>query len=327
MKRKSRVSALLALMVIYQVAGSGQVQPAVDPKTSDGVLLIVSMDESKVDIVDESTLTTVASLQTGKNPHELRVSPDGRSAYVAAGRTITAIDIAKRTVRATFDLGEHAVHDVRISRDGKRLWAACAPTQTVLELDTDRGTVLNRYPTNRDGAWFVEVTPDESKLYTPNLEGTSVSVITRSTASVKVLPLDFRAYGIDVTPDGKHVLISGRALTVIDTSTDAVVRTIATTPPDTGRVRITPDGQRIVVAMKKSLAIFDIANGHLIREISLPASPKVMTLSGDGRRAYLTNPDAHSATIVELGDGRVTTTQTGKRPDGIGWAPNSTRTR
>lgn len=320
MHRKSLVIVALACISIHQAASVAQAQSAAAPTGPDGLLLIVSMDEAKVDIVEEATLKTIASLATGKEPHEVRVAPDGRNAYVVAGRTITAIDIPKRAVRATFDLGEHATHDVRISRDGRRLWAACAPTQTVLELDTEKGTVLNRYRINRDGAWFVEVTPDESKLYTSNMEGTSVSAITRSNGDVKVLPLEFRAYGIDVAPDGKHVLVSGRALTVIDTSTDAVVRTIATTPADTGRIRITPDGQRVVVAMEKSLAIFDVSGGRLIREIPLPASPKVLALSGDGRRAYLTNPDANSATIVDLGDGRVTTVQTGKRPDGIAWA-------
>lgn len=313
MPRKTLSGLVLASVVALTVPISAQ-------KASDGLLLIASIDESKLDIVDESTLKTIASLNTGKGPHEVRVAPDGRSAYVVAGRTITAIDIPKRAVRATFDLGEFAAHDVRVSRDGKRLWAACAPQQTVVELDADKGIVLNRYSTNRDGAWFVEVTPDESKLYTPNLEGTSVSAITRAGANVQVLPLDFRASGIDITPDGKHVLVSGRALTVIDTATDAVVRTIATTPPDTGRIRITPDGERVVVAMEKSLAIFDLAAGRLLREIPLPAAPKVLALSGDGRRAYLTNPEAHSASIVELGSGRVTTVPTGRRPDGIAWA-------
>ena len=320
MRNAVLAALLLVLVAAHQGVASEQVRPA-DQKRAVGLLLVVSMDEAKVDIVDEATLRTLASLKTGERPHEVRVAHDGRSAYVVAGRTITAIDIPARTVRATFDLGEFAAHDVRISRDGRRLWAACARSQTVLELDADAGTVLKRYPTNRDGAWFVEVTPDEAKLYTPNLEGTSVSVITRASSDVKVLPLDYRAYGIDITPDGKYVLVSGRSVAVIDTATDAVVRTIATTPPDTGRIRITPDGGRVVVAMEKSLALYDIASGRLLREIPLPASPKVLTVSGDGRRAYLTNPDANSATIVELADGSVTTLQTGKRPDGIAWAP------
>jgi DNA-binding beta-propeller fold protein YncE len=322
MCRKSVAAVVIALVAVYQIAAAAQLRPGAESKRSDGLLLIVSMNESKVDIIDESSLKTVASLKTGNGPHEVRVAPDGRNAYVVAGGTITAIDIAKRAVRATFDLGDVVTHDIRISRDGSRLWAACAPTRTVIGLDTDKGTVLKRYSTNRDGAWFVELSPDESKLYTPNLEGTSVSVITRSSASVKVLPLDFQAYGIDITPDGKTVLVSGRALTVIDTTTDAVVRTIATTPAETGRLRITPDGLQVVVAMAKSLAVFDIATGRLVREIPLPASPKVLALSGDGRRAYLTNPDANSVTIVELAEGEVTTLPSAQRPDGIAWAPN-----
>jgi DNA-binding beta-propeller fold protein YncE len=282
------------------------------------------MEESKVDIVDEATLRSLASLETGKSPHEVRIAPDGRTAYVVSGRTLTAIDLSSRTVKRTFELGEFAAHDVRISRDGRRLWAACARQQTVLEVDTESGAVLNRYPTNRDGAWFVEVNPAETKLYTPNLEGTSVSVITRATGEVKVLPLEYQAYGIDITPDGKHVLVSalsGRSIAVIDTSSDVVSRTIATTPLVTGRIRITPDGLRVVVAMTNSVAVFEIASGRLIREMPLTTSPKVMALSGDGRRAYLSNPEDHSATIVDLEEGRVVTTlRTGRRPDGIAWA-------
>ena len=329
-----RQGLLMAVALVMALGGdyagtSTQGDPVSQVSPSPGLLLIVSMDESRVDIIDEATWRTLASLNTGKSPHEVRVAPDGRTAYVVSGPTITAIDLASRTIKRTFDLGEFSAHDVRISRDGHRLWAACARQQTVLEIDTESGAVLNRFPTSRDGAWFVEVNPAETKLYTPNLEGTSVSVITRATRAVKVLPLEHQAYGIDVTPDGTYVLVStvnGRSVAVIDTSTDTVSRTITTAPSNTGRIRITPDGQRVVVAMEKSLAVFEIASGRLIRETALPATPKVMTLSGDGRRAYLSNPADHSATIVDLEEGRVlSTVKTGRRPDGIAWAPQVDR--
>jgi DNA-binding beta-propeller fold protein YncE len=303
-----------------------QVGPEPNVSSSAGLLLIVSMDEARVDIIDEATSRTLATLGTGKNPHEVRVAPDGRTAYVVAGQTITAIDLPSRTLKRTFDLGAYAAHDVRISRDGRRFWAACARAQTILEVDTETGAVVNRYPVNRDGAWFVEVSRDETKLYTPNLEGKSISVITRATGAVKVLPLDYAAYGIDVTPDGSHVLVSGRGIAVIDTSNDVISRTTATTPPESGRIRITPNGRRVVVARAKSVAVFEIATGRLLQETPLPAEPKVLALSGDGRRAYLTNPADHSATIVDLEDGRVLATQkTGRRPDGIAWAPTVVR--
>ena len=70
--------------------------------------------------------------------------------------------------------------------------------------------------------------------------------------------------------------------------------------------------------------MFEIASGRLIRDTPLPASPKVLALSGDGRRAYLTNPEDHSATVVDLEQGRVlTTVKTGRRPDGVAWVPKA----
>ena len=45
-----------------------------------------------------------------------------------------------------------------------------------------------------------------------------------------------------------------------------------------------------------------------------------MTLSGDNRRALLTNPDDNSVSVVDIIAGKqITTFATGKKPDGIGW--------
>ena len=255
-----------------------------------GIVVIANMDESTVILVDGSTYKILATLPTGKNPHEVRVSPDSRHAYVAAGKSVTAIDLKRRRVRATFDLGTYSAHDIRVSRDGKLIWAACARAQTILELDSRNGQILKKYSTNQEGSWFVEITPDERKLYTPNLEGKSVSVIDRATGKVKVIPFADAVYGIDITPDGKQVWVSGRNLSAIDTATDKVVATVTTSESDTGRIRMTSDGKKLVVALSKKLAVYDARTQRLINETDLSASPKVLTLSGDNRRALLTNP-------------------------------------
>ena len=285
-----------------------------------GVLAVAYMEESRVALVDATTFQTLATLETGKSPHEVRVSHDGRHAYVAAGKTVTAVDLKGRKVKANFDLGSHSAHDIRVSRDGRRIWAACARTQAVLELDSETGEILKTYKTEQEGSWFVEVTPDERKLYTPNLEGKSVSVIDRATGRVKVIRFEHPVYGIDITPDGKEVWVSGRDLAVIDTTTDEVVATVKTPESDTGRIRITSDGQRVVVALLRTLAVFDAKTRRPINQTALPASPKVLTLSSDGRRAFLTNPGDNSVSVVDIVNGRpLGNFNTGKRPDGIGW--------
>ena len=113
-RRQARLVAV-ALMVVLGVGPARTVAqggPISKPSSPSGLLLIVSMDEARIDMIDEATLRTVASLNTGKSPHEVRVAPDGRTAYVVSGPTITAIDLSSRTIKRTFDLGEFAAHDL-----------------------------------------------------------------------------------------------------------------------------------------------------------------------------------------------------------------------
>ena len=51
-----------------------------------GVVVVAYMDESRLAIIDGTTYKTLVMLETGKNPHEVSVSPDQRHAYVAAGK-------------------------------------------------------------------------------------------------------------------------------------------------------------------------------------------------------------------------------------------------
>ena len=286
-----------------------------------GVLVVAYMGESRVALVDSTTYQTLATLETGKDPHEVRVSPDKRHAYVAAGRSITAIDLKGRKVKATYELGSYSAHDIRVSRDGRRLWAACAGAQTILELDAETGKILKAYKTDQQGSWFVEITPDERKIYTPNLEGKSVSVIDRATGTVKIIRFENPVYGIDITPDGKQVWVSGGDLAVIDTATDEVIARVKAPEAETGRLRLTADGKKVVVALSKKLAVFDAKTRRLIGETELGASPKVLTLSGDNRRAFVTNPDDNSVSVVDIVAAKqLATFQTGTKPDGIGWA-------
>ncbi|MCI0487828.1 MAG: beta-propeller fold lactonase family protein [Blastocatellia bacterium] len=295
-----------------------------------GILIVAYSGEARTALFDADTYKIIATLPTGTGPHEIRVSPDRRFAYVAIsgtgpsgvkGNSITVIDIKNRKVKANFDLGDYtSPHDVRVSRDGRLIWVACAPARTILELDSASGKILKTYKTDQDGSWFLEITPDERKIYAPNLEGKSVSVIDRATGAVKVIPFEAPVYGIDITPDGRQIWVSGPGLAVIDTATDEVIARIKTTETATGRIRLAPDGKKVVVGMSKKVLVYDVETRQLTGEIDIGAQPKVITVSADSRRAFLTNPGNNSVTVVDLVAGKqVATFQTGKAPDGIAW--------
>ena len=300
------------------------------PPADAGILVIAYIGGSQAALYDGDTYQLITILPTGAGPHEIRVSPDGRYAYVAnsgggsqgvKGNTITVIDLRNRKVKATLGLGSYtSPHDIRVSRDGRRIWVVCAPAQTILELDSESGNILKTYKTERDGAWFLETTPDERKFYTPNLEGKSVSVIDRATGAVNIIPFDAAVYGIDRTPDGRQIWVTGPGIAVIDTATDKVIARIKTPEPEAGRIRLTPDGKKAVVGFTDRVLVYDVATRAVVKEIRVAAGTKVLTVSSDGRRAFLTNPGDKSVVVLDLVAGQqVATFKTEHTPDGIAW--------
>jgi len=78
------------------------------------------------------------------------LSPDGRTVYVSngRGRSVSAIDVASRTVSRTFaDIGERP-WGIGISADGATLYTANGPGADVSVNDVAAGTVSKRIATD-----------------------------------------------------------------------------------------------------------------------------------------------------------------------------------
>jgi sugar lactone lactonase YvrE len=115
---------------------------------------------------------------------------------------------------------------------------------------------------------------------------------------------------------------------VIDVATDKVVATFASGGQGSGHVKFTPDGKYVLVSQSdsKTLVVFDAASRRQIETIALSAPPKVMTVSRDGKRAFITSPSTDQAMVIDLVTWKETTTfPTGKTPDGIAWAATRER--
>jgi DNA-binding beta-propeller fold protein YncE len=301
---------------------------------SEGALVISVNGENQIALIDPATYKALARLPSGINPHDIAVSTDGRYAYIAVmgtqsepGHSVTVLDLKQRVVKTTIELNPYnRCHDLKVSRDGARLWATCAPSKAVIEIDTRSGRIIRDWKLDQDGAWMLVVTPDERKIYTANLEGKSVSVIDRRANTVRALPFDSSQIGIDVAPNGREVWVhhtEKRELSIIDVATDKVVATLPSGGQGFGRVKFTPDGEHVLVPQNESrnLAVFDAAARKLIANITLSASPKVMAIAPDGKRAVITSPEADLAMVVDLVAWKeVSAFPTGKRPDGIAWA-------
>jgi YVTN family beta-propeller protein len=294
-------------------------------------LVVVNNGANSVSIIDTLTGQWLAALSVGRGPHEVAISRDGRSAYVAEsgspenyGTSVAVLDLAKRRFKSRFQVTDCKMpHDLRVSRDGKRLWIACAPTQTVVEMDANSGKHLKTWKTGADGGWMLEVSPDENTLLVAHLEGGGISFIDRRSGTVKFLRTAQGEMAFDVTPNGKEVWAANsqnNRLTVVDAAEKKELTQFALAGQTPVRLKFTPDGKIALIPLssEKKLLLYDVQSRKLMAAIELPAAPKVTAVSKDGRRAYIGSPESDQVMVVDLENRKVLEPiKVGKQPDGV----------
>jgi YVTN family beta-propeller protein len=313
------------------------------PARADTVVVVCKSD-FQLALVDSATQKVLVKLPTGLGPHEVAVSPDGRTAYVSnfgrysvypkgdtehdkAGNTITVIDLVERKVKATFDLGTHTgPHGMIVSHDGKLLWATTETPQAVVEIDSATGKILHVWNTNQERSHMIVATPNEMKFYVTNTVSGSVSIIDRSSGEVKVVKTGPGTEGIAISPDGKEVWAASRLddkISIISTATDAIVAAFPSGGKGPKRMDFTPDGTQVWVTNPSSnqATVFDARARELLASLTLSKSPSGVYISSDGRRAYITNANANELTFIDVASRKILSAMPiGTDPDGVAWS-------
>jgi YVTN family beta-propeller protein len=314
------------------------------PRLLADTVVVACKSEFQLALIDPAAEKVLVKLPTGRGPHEVAVSSDGRTAYVSnfgrysvyspddtlhdkASNTITVIDLVDRKVKNTFDLGTHAgPHGMTVSHDGKLLWVTTETPQAVLELDSATGKILHVWNTNQERSHMIVATPQETKFYVTNTVSGSVSVVNRSTGDVKVLSTGPGTEGIAISPDGKEVWAASRAdakISIISTDTDAIVATFPSGGKSPKRLEFTPDGSQVWVTNSGSgqTTVFSAPTRELAGSITTSKDPSGVSISPDGRRAYITNSSANLLTFVDVASRKIVNTMdVGVDPDGIAWS-------
>jgi YVTN family beta-propeller protein len=336
--RRIGLNAAAALLLLFTLGvafnlASAQTATRKEPKTT-GMLLVSLNVDRQVAVVDPLTLKVVAALPTPQGPHEITISRDGTSAYIAdsggpsgnrPGDSIVVLDLKTLSLKSTFKACERA-HDIRVSRNGELLWVACSSMKAVLEMDAATGTINKSWDLGIDGGWFVEATPDDRKLYVPHLEGESLRVIDRKQGVVRTIISGTTQFGITISPNGKEVWASDadeNRLAIIDTSNDRVIAKVSLGSVAKGgqsfsRMRFTPDGKQVVVVSGSKFVVVDAKRRSVSWSIEMPNEGKVVTVSADGSLAFVSHPEANRISIIDLLKRQITNSfLVGKQPDGV----------
>ena len=328
-------AGLIVLGLVVILGGATRSEAQADRKNKS-VLLVSLNGDRHVAVIDPITQDVLAKLPSPQGPHEITVSPDATLAYVAdsgggpntpRGNSIVVLDLRTLSVRRTLKTCD-SPHDTRVSRNGRTLWVACAPAKAIMELDAATGAVRKAWDTKLDGGWFVEITPDDRKIFVPHLEGKALSMIDRRTSQVRTLVSGKTIFGVTASPTGSEVWISDadeNKLSVVNAATGNLTAsiTLGTAKKDESgfsRLRFTPNGERVVVVRGSEFVIVDAKRRSIVSTIQLPHAGKVVTVSGDSRHAFVSHPGADRVSVINLLNGSVERTfLVGKQPDGIAW--------
>jgi DNA-binding beta-propeller fold protein YncE len=324
------------------------------------LLLVLEKDAATARLLDPTTGASVATWPTGPFPHEVVVSPDGRTAVVAdygaevPGSTLTVLDLPGRRVARTISLGRYRRPHGIVWLPGISHSQAVAVTveqdQAVLVVDVAAGTVVRAIATNERGTHMLALGATAPlQAYTANIGGGSVSQLDLAAGTlVRTVRTGRGPEAIDVTPDGRELWVADRQLNVIGVRDARTLDSLATLPTGAfpNRLRFTPDGRTALVsnAAASTLSVYDVPTRALRGVVTFPldttrlrpspltaslgrgAVPLGVLVARDGRTAMVALAATGQIAVVDVAARRVLRLlDGGATPDGMAWVPRAAR--
>lgn len=312
--------------------GLSTIACAEDPPAAEAdgaVLLIGNKGEDTVSFVDLATGKELGRSPTGKAPHEIAISPDGKQAAVVAygGKSIDLFDVATRARLKTIDLTPNeGPHGIAWLKDG-RIVVTTERSQSVAVVDPVAGKVSASVKTDQQGTHMVAVTADGTTAYAANIAAGTVTVLDLAKGKkLRDIAVGGRPEGIALSKDELVLWVGdleGSRVQAFDTDTFDRLAEVKTGAVPI-RVAASPDGRWIVTSNlgAGSLTMIDAGTRQAVREVPLSGSQQAgqvtILFSEDGKLLYAAETGANAVAEVELSSGKVLRRlPAGKNGDGL----------
>lgn len=156
--------------------------------TPDETRLFVSDPSSQTVVaINTSTNEIVARIPVGNSPSEIKISKDGKRAYVLQqfGTLITIIDVNTYELlkRIDFPSGIHAQMDFEFSLDERYVYTAGFDSNFVLVYDLQQGRVIKAIDTGLDPLVMAR-TPNSHYIYVSEVTDDEISVVDTTTNNI-----------------------------------------------------------------------------------------------------------------------------------------------
>jgi YVTN family beta-propeller protein len=332
--------------------------PALGQAPAPGTLLVVSKQAHALDLIDPQTLSVIASVPVGDDPHEVIASSDGSRAYISnygfgALHSLAVIDLVAHKPLPSIDLGAlNGPHglifvggETWFTAEGAKVLGRYNPATE--KVDLVLGTGQNR-------THMIYVSPDAEQIITTNVSSATVSIfekealkmpgpplgagtrdqppqgqppgppMARTDWNQTVIPVGNGSEGFDVSPDGREIWVANAqdgTISVIDFRARKVVQTLAADVPRANRLKFTRDGTRVLVSSGPEVVVLDAGTRKVVKRVPVGHGSAGILMDPAGGRAFVScGPDNYVA-VIDLTTLAVTAhIATGGEPDGLAWA-------
>jgi YVTN family beta-propeller protein len=317
-------TGLVVLGLTAQVIVAQSAKPA---------LVALNKAEATLAIIDPVTMKVTAKVATGDGPHEVVLSADGKTAFVAnyggaagPGNSISVIDVTTAKEIRRFDTSP-LMRPHGLQMLGGKLYFTSETNRIIARYDPVANKVDWMMGTGQNSSHMIVVSADQKRFYTSNIGSDSVTAfefqnVPPSGSRITHIPVGKQPEAIDLSPDGKEVWaglnVDGIA-EVIDTATSKSVAkvNIGGRPY---RVKFTPDGKHVICTMiaSKEILVVDATTRKEIRRMKIEGVPMGIVFSTDGKTAFVTVNGPDAVIKVDLEKMEIKgSVDSGKGPDGI----------
>lgn len=213
-----------------------------------------------------------------------------------------------------------------------RVYVPNAGEGTVSVYDTVSQKTLQTIKVGETASHGIAVTPDNKYLYSGDLDGGNIYVIdTKSGKKIKTVEVGERTHGIDISPDGKYVLVAagrsgGPILAVIDTKTNEIIATLTAGMQGPTHMSFAPDGKRAYVAdpVANAVVVVDMVNLNVEAVWDSGSDgPQETRPSPDGKYLYVANYEGGTLAVLDTASGKVLKTiPTGEKTHAVAVSPD-----
>ncbi|HEX8250229.1 MAG TPA: YncE family protein [Pyrinomonadaceae bacterium] len=331
MSRKFKFKVLFLLMFSIVIVWRNYV--IVIGQTTKTVLVTLNKTEKgSLTIIDPKDMKVVGSVATGDYPHEVVLSADGKTAFVAnygqqtPGSSLSVIDLeAKKEIRRvdlTPLLRPHGLVEM-----GGKIYFTSETSRTIGRYDPATNRVDWLMGTGQNGSHMIVVTPDQKRMYTANIGSDSVTAfefqnVPPAASKITHIAVGKQPEAIDVSPDGKEVWVglnAEGAIDIVDTTTNKFKEKVKLGERPY-RVKFTPDGKYVFATMPntKEIIVLEAATRKETRRIKLESVPLGIVFSKDAKLAFVSAVENDFVLKIDLEKYEVLgKAASGLAPDGV----------